>query len=367
MCISPGTLPNGVQFACRKCKQCIDNYILDWSGRCIAEMVNCRAPLFVSLTYGRDPLYGTVQHERAVALTYTDVQTFIRALRDAGNVFRYVAVGEYGSEKGRAHWHLLMFFRDREPAGIRKDLPRFTWDFWPHGFSEVGDLHIGGVRYAMKYIRKDRVSHLDGVRQSSFTMSKNPPLGDMFFRQRAQTFVNAGLSPRDLVYGFADVRTKAAPGKPSVPLKFYLHGKSRENFLEYFRMEWFRKYGNNDWPSSPLLEEYEDKLTREANAKEDFRLVQKQRYQGITDLPWQMPPYGGEVLWDEKRCIWYADSRLGDTWFWSYDENGEQAWQTMIVSAAEGAKLANSRLENALKEQRHLERYAREQSMLRSG
>ena len=124
MCISPRTLRDGTQVVCRECWRCRRARVDDVIGRCIAEMRTTPVGVHsVSLTYGRDRdessvTYGEAEHERAVVLTYSDVQKLMKLLRVNGYPCRYLVVGEYGSRKGRAHWHAIFFWTKRVPPGI---------------------------------------------------------------------------------------------------------------------------------------------------------------------------------------------------------------------------------------------------------
>ena len=87
---------------------------MDWQGRCIAEAATAKAAFAVTLTYGRDAM-GEKLHERAVVMTYSDVQRYLKLLRRHRYTVRYFCAGEFGSEKGRVHWHIILFFW-RAPA-----------------------------------------------------------------------------------------------------------------------------------------------------------------------------------------------------------------------------------------------------------
>lgn len=182
MCISPNLLSDGQSVACRKCWQCLEHKIDNWVGRCIAESKTSVASAFITLTYGRDE-HGNESHVRAAVLTYSDVQKYFKQLRNRGVKLRYLVVGELGSAKGRAHWHVLVFFPKTVPDGfwdygrnswhpaVREQpvwVPivwnqRFNEPCWAHGFShwtlmsdaewQRGDdgSAEGSVRYACKY------------------------------------------------------------------------------------------------------------------------------------------------------------------------------------------------------------------------
>lgn len=271
MCLAPVTLPTGEQTGCRLCWQCLERKVDDWVGRCIAQSKTAHRTFSITLTYGRDE-NDNADHVRAAVLTYSDVQNYMKRLRFSGYVVRYFAVGEYGSRKGRAHWHLIMFYDDNSAvinqrlahnaaveAGIKrgKALPvpdgavpeheistrgfdgdlrdvRFSDAHWEHGhavWEELQDDYEASasraVRYVCKYLAKD--IH-DAARQVvGPRMSKKPPLGDAWLRDRAAQYVQQGLAPQDLFYSFPDVRSSDGAVK-----RFVLNGVSADNFIRYY-------------------------------------------------------------------------------------------------------------------------------------
>lgn len=98
--------------ACGKCSLCKEKKSNDWSSRVSLE---CEAhehlPLMVTLTYNNEhlPLAGVMK---------TEVQKFLKRLRvnlarnGYDDKFRYILCSEYGSKRGRPHYHLLIFGLD---------------------------------------------------------------------------------------------------------------------------------------------------------------------------------------------------------------------------------------------------------------
>lgn len=290
MCESPTRLPNGKFVPCHLCWQCRLDRVDDIVGRCIAESKTAVATHAVTLTYGRaldsdKANYGEPDHERAAFLTYSDVQKYVKLLRRHGYPLRYLVVGEYGSLKGRAHWHIIIFWQKKVPPGITYD-KRFMhyrvnddgelqFDesgigsiFWPHGVSFFTNANYESIRYNCKYIQKDI-----GVdeRQSHYSMSKKPPLGAAYFAMLAEKYVQQGLSPQGTglkaVPLGTDVEEADGPGSfvytfPDVHktngnrVEFRLRDVSLELFLQAFIDAWVRKYKNTEWPYSRLVEAY---------------------------------------------------------------------------------------------------------------
>lgn len=271
MCEAPNKLPDGTLVACRECKQCSGRKIDDWTGRCIAESQAALRTFSITLTYGRDAS-NNPDHIRAAVLTYSDVQKYFKRLRASGYVVRYFAVGEYGSEKGRAHWHLIVFYGDNShviaereehnalvaakqkrgkirpipdgpvpeheistrPPGEKLQEVRFSEAHWQHGWSCWEELLDGydasaarAVRYVCKYLQKGRLT--DEWQQNHMGLSKKPPLGDAYFRDLAQQHVLQGLSPQDLFYSYPDVLDAKGERK-----RFLLGGVTADNYLDYY-------------------------------------------------------------------------------------------------------------------------------------
>lgn len=306
MCLEPLHLRDGTQARCRKCWQCKRDRIDGWVGRCIAESRTSAQAIFITLTYGRDE-NGNESHERSSILTYTDVQKFIKNMRKRGIRFRYIVVGEVGSKKGRTHWHIIIFLKEKLPE-TQKDFGRNSWHrekrdspvevpqlyytrynnpLWPHGFSQWDPLHYGyekgGVRYACKYINKDVD---DPEAQSKLAMSTQPPIGSEYFARMAKRLVEEGVAPQDPYYSFPNHARRWNGGV----IMFKLEGRSSELFRENYILEWrglpkpWGMHGppvntGRPWhfPSSDYVEEHEDKLNSEMlDNDEDFVLWYKE-------------------------------------------------------------------------------------------
>lgn len=322
MCLSPNKLADGSLVACRKCWQCRQNRVDAWVGRCIAESKTSVATTFVTLTYGRDE-EGNESHARAAILTYSDVQKYFKQLRNRGFPCRYLVTGEHGSEKGRAHWHGLIFWQEKVPFEFAdyggnswhrstRTKPvivpvvwnqRFNEPCWPHGFSHwepVRNGHErGSIAYACKYINKDVD---DPAAQSKLAMSKKPPLGAAYFVQRAQKFVDERIAPQDGYYQFPAEASRKSDGKP---VTFRLAGKVEEIFCQEFVSRWKEQVGGH-LPQSEYIDGFLDGKLRSDSG--EYEYVGSGRY--IHEPPKQLPK---EIKWqedDEKTKAEYHLARL---------------------------------------------------------
>lgn len=160
MCIRPNTLDCGTEVGCRECWQCRKRRVNDLVGRCIAESKFSQKTYAITLTY--KPSEGV----NAVTLIYKDVQDFLKRLRKKYKC-RYIVTGEYGSAKGRAHWHIIVFFKDKCPEVDQNK--RVQWKYWPHGLVYFQEPDWKGFEYCLKYVLKDQSSR---TADSHLAMSK---------------------------------------------------------------------------------------------------------------------------------------------------------------------------------------------------
>lgn len=270
MCIAPNRLQDGTETACHRCWQCREQSINDWTGRNIAEMKTAKACHAVTLTYGRNNVNDEA-HERTVVLTYSDVQKFLYKLRRHGYPVRYFVAGEYGTKKGRAHWHIILYWQDKVPGNIplrqnwmferlgadgkqaqdEKGLPAFFWD---HGWTYWQKVTPHTARYVCKYLQKGMG---DDAAQGKLQMSKYPPLGTDYFEGLAESYAKQGLAPRTLEYSFQGVRKRDKKGQ-MVASTYMLTGRTAELFLDQYMAAWKRVNPDRPRPKSPLVDLYEE-------------------------------------------------------------------------------------------------------------
>lgn len=144
MCIDRRYMPKaGFQVPCGKCYQCIKRKITDWSTRLhYEEMYSRTKPLFLTLTYNDANLKKPMPNAKFATLCKRDLQTFFKRLRklssrrsDYKNDIRYLAVGEYGTQNKRPHYHILVF------NAYSVD----CINAWKLGGKEIGEIYHGDV------------------------------------------------------------------------------------------------------------------------------------------------------------------------------------------------------------------------------
>lgn len=323
MCINPRRHPSGLRTPCHQCWQCIENRTNDWVGRCIAEKETSVATSVVTLTYGG----GDTPESRF--LRKSDVIAYIKAIRNKtkdrpGYKVRYFYVGEYGSKKGRAHWHIVLFWQEQMPhRELRKNIQD---EYWPHGYSFWDEADTASIRYAMKYINKNPE---DKAQLKTLGMSKKPMLGSRFFAELAERYIAQGISPQKPFYKFRDVLDKH--GKP---VEFYMPPLVAERFIELYIAKYATLKPGEHWPHSDFVDKYHDKAVNYvAPIRHEIRRRQ--------DAPWMAPPSGAKELFDEKLNAFYCVV-AGERLFWSFDERGQREWRSDLVVESQAEKKAEA-------------------------
>ena len=295
MCISTNKLDNGVEVACRECWQCRKRRVDDLVGRCIAESRFSKKTYAITLTYAQDAGVN------AVTLVYKDVQDFIKRLRKKYKC-RYIVAGEYGSAKGRAHWHIILFFKQnclknkceekkeckcvpdvKNMPQIRfkkENLPeneyRVDWKYWTKGFCYFQEPDWKGFEYALKYVLKNQDSR---SADAHLAMSKKPPLGAEYFNWLADEYVRQGLAPQTYFYKFGDIRDYKNRDK-----SFMMTGRTKEKFMERFLEGWLDNYDTD--PRSEIVDQYIDDVTELEFTDEE--LMARLHYKPVKYIePWE--------------------------------------------------------------------------------
>lgn len=143
---------------CGACLGCRLNKAADWSTRIAHEASLHEQNTWVTLTYDPEhlPEGGT--------LVKKHVQYFMTYLRryTGSHGIRYFAVGEYGSESKRPHYHITLFnFDFKDKVHLKNTFqghPLYTSELltrcWPKGHSFIGELNIKTAKYTAEYVMK---------------------------------------------------------------------------------------------------------------------------------------------------------------------------------------------------------------------
>lgn len=216
------TVPCGVCLGCRLDRS------QAWGIRCHHEAQMHESAVFLTLTYANEFL----PDDNSVSVHVA--QKFMKDLRNAfssrGIKVRFLLCGEYGSKKGRAHYHVIVFgydFPDRvidrhTTRGDRLYKSAELDKIWPYGFASIGAVSFESARYTASYSMKqyrgpgseehyDRQHPLTGefhnVSPEFATMSRRPGIGESWLSK-----FKSDVYPSDVV---------AIGGKFLKPPRFY--------------------------------------------------------------------------------------------------------------------------------------------------
>lgn len=138
---------------CRKCPPCLAKRSNGWIFRLLQQDKVSDTSLFVTLTYSNEHFTkesGRLTPKGYMTLNKRDFQLFMKRLRKAtpkGVVLKYFAVGEYGSQTYRPHYHAIIFNAAR--TAIEKS--------WLLGNVHCDIVNGATVAYTTKYMHKGRL------------------------------------------------------------------------------------------------------------------------------------------------------------------------------------------------------------------
>lgn len=200
-CVKP-FLTTGGAFGCGQCISCRINKRRVWVTRLTLEAAQYadRDKCFVTLTY--DPEHVPSDGN----LDKTHVQGFLKRLRHTQPKIRFFAVGEYGDQTLRPHYHLALFGyplchhlntrigKDRDSCCPPCDTLRKKWGM---GQTFIGTLSGESLAYTCGYI----VKKLNGKKLKDRTpefalMSRKPGIGFDFAHEIASEVLRGSIIPK---------------------------------------------------------------------------------------------------------------------------------------------------------------------------
>ena len=161
---------------CGCCEGCLLERSRQWAVRCMHEAQLWEKNCFITLTYEDPPPWNSLVH--------SDFQKFMKRLRKrfkgdkelvddrtgkSSHPIRFYMAGEYGSARGRPHYHACIFnFAFEDLKFLRRtnsgsDLYRSTQleSLWPYGYSSVGDVTFESAAYVARYVMKKQNQDID--------------------------------------------------------------------------------------------------------------------------------------------------------------------------------------------------------------
>lgn len=184
-CISPVRIRNPVNdesddwinVPCGKCAFCLQRRQADWCFRIEKEQRYSSSAFFITLSYEDDKV--PVSENGELELSKEDLRNFWKRLRkvveaiDKKVKVRYYAVGEYGTNTGRPHYHAIVF-------NLPDDCLRLIDRAWNKGFIKIGTVTPESIAYTTKYLITSDLKDYEGRIRPFSTMSLKPGIGDEY-------------------------------------------------------------------------------------------------------------------------------------------------------------------------------------------
>lgn len=185
-----------ITIPCGQCILCRIEHARQWAVRITHEAQLHPTNAFITLTYNDKhlPPYGSLQ--------YADLQKFWKRARKEIGKLRYFAVGEYGDQTDRPHYHACVFGHDFSAnRTILRSKPTLLWTnpvleaLWPWGNVSVGALTYETAQYTAAYVTKklsgkkryvrldEETGELVPLEQPRALMSRYPAIGNDWLMQ----------------------------------------------------------------------------------------------------------------------------------------------------------------------------------------
>lgn len=202
------------------------------------ENLSCEKSSFVSLTYSEETV-PCIRGFTSIEMTLVprDVQMWLKRLRKAvaPERLRFFAVGEYGTERERPHYHVAVFGYEGCWYGDSRLSPDelcrcpscvLLRGTWPKGFVHQGTIELKSMQYLCSYMLKGMYRR-DDVR----LRGREPEFRRMSLRPGIGAYAMSVVS--EDVNRFGLVRNRVVPaalriGGRILPIGKYLRGRLRQ-------------------------------------------------------------------------------------------------------------------------------------------
>lgn len=243
LCRNP-FMKDGAAFPCGQCQPCRFNRRRMWAHRIMLEAFCHREKAFIGLSYSElylpslEPSIGRLPP----TLRPKHLQDWLKRIRKKFPLkLRFYAVGEYGDQSWRPHYHVILYGYPtcvrgrtyREPGSSRPlafrccDHCAFLQATWPFGDVDLGSVTHHSASYCAEYTVKKMTAlddpRLKGRLPEFCRMSLRPGIGVDAMWNVAQDLVKFGLDE-----SMADVPSALRHGSKEFPLGRYLRGILRE-------------------------------------------------------------------------------------------------------------------------------------------
>lgn len=258
--------------ACGKCIGCLRDRARNWAVRCAHEIAVNDENCFVTLTYDDEnlPKHGVdIDH----------FQRFMKRLRYkySEKKIKHYGVGEYGSEFGRPHYHVLLFghdFSDKTYWALRNESKSYRSAslerLWPYGNSEVGEANFTSASYVARYLTKDYQKGIGqkGVREWRKALGINPEFCSMSRGGRKKGSHGLGYEWFEQFHEeLLKFDSIIIQGSPLSPARYYDDLLGERYPEEAAKIKRNRRGGNIPRPDKTTRQLYADKKILEAKIR----------------------------------------------------------------------------------------------------
>lgn len=214
-------LTNYEEIPCGKCEGCRADYAREWATRIMLECKKYEHNYMVTLTYDDEHLpkvigvdWKTGEYKELSTLVPRHVQLFLKKLRKAytkgqyGEIkfdphtgIRYYMCGEYGDQKGRAHYHIIFFnlpipdLKDWQvnKKGYMQEKSQLIENIWGMGLTSVCPVTYEVALYVASYVMKKRKGptakeeyELRNQVPEYTNMSRKPGIAAEYFNEKGE-------------------------------------------------------------------------------------------------------------------------------------------------------------------------------------
>lgn len=197
-CVSPFFVVRDQQWVpCQKCNFCLQKSRSELAFKLVQQLKASHSANFITLTYDDEHTVHEIK-SRQPELERTHLTNFFKRLRKLDgkipgtkrkrrkSAIRYYAVGEYGEERERPHYHILLF-------NLHQDVLGKVSDVWGKGHVDFGKVEPASVAYVSGYVINRHRSY--GTRSSPFsTISRSDGgMGASYLTPQVRKWHKSGL------------------------------------------------------------------------------------------------------------------------------------------------------------------------------
>ena len=129
-CLKPVNV-NGTLRPCGVCRECRIRETTDWSLRCLYELNNWDYASFVTLTFKEEYNEDKSIHKKELKAFFDRLNHKI-AYREEGRKIKYFGCGEYGTKRGRKHYHAIIFGLNPNPYDRNNHDREYVMESWKY-------------------------------------------------------------------------------------------------------------------------------------------------------------------------------------------------------------------------------------------